>query len=156
MLRASFHLFHQEILMRRIFHFFIALLGSLLLCGAALAQDKVVYHIDNAETQATKGLRNIRNHLDVAPDTKITVVTHADGVDFLMEGAKDKKNPNIDYAALVSGLKARGVRFEVCEITLKNRNLKKDQFSMDAEFTPSGVVRIGQLQTREQFAYIKP
>jgi uncharacterized protein len=127
-----------------------------LLAGAAQAQDKVVYHIDNAETQATKGLRNIRNHLDVAPDTKIIVVTHAEGVDFLMEGAKDKKNPNIDYASLVSALKARGVRFEVCDITLKNRNLKRDQFIMDAEFTPSGVVRIGQLQTREKYAYLKP
>ena len=122
----------------------------------AFAQDKVVYHIDNHEIQATKGLRNIRNHLDVAPQTQVVVVTHADGVDFLMEGAKDKKNPNIDYAALVSALKARGVRFEICEITLRNRNLKKDQFIMDAEFTPSGVARIGQLQSRERFAYIKP
>ena len=45
--------------------------------GFAFAQDKAVYHIDNAEAQATKGLRNVRNHLDVAPDTKIVVVTHA-------------------------------------------------------------------------------
>ena len=124
--------------------------------GFAVAQDKVVYHIDNAEAQATKGLRNVRNHLDVAPETKITVVTHANGVDFLMEGAKDKANPNIDYASLVNALKARGVKFEVCEITLKNRNLAKNQFILDAEFTPSGVVRIAQLQSREKFAYIKP
>ena len=124
--------------------------------GLAFAQDNVVYHIDNAEAQATKGLRNIRNHLDVAPDTKITVVTHANGVDFLMEGAKDKANPNIEYASLVNALKARGVKFEVCEITLKNRNLAKNQFILDAEFTPSGVVRIAQLQSREKFAYIKP
>ena len=132
------------------------LAALLLLAGAALAQDKVVYHIDNAEAQATKGLRNIRNHLDVAPDTKIIVVTHAEGIDFLMEGAKDKKNPNIDYASLVSALKARGVRFEICEITLRNRDLKKDQFIMDADFVPSGVVRVGQLQSREHYAYIKP
>ena len=118
--------------------------------------DKVVYHIDDAAHQATKGLRNIRNHLDVAPTTQIIVVTHANGVDFLMEGAKDAKNPDIDYASLVSALKARGVRFEVCEITLRNRNLKKDQFIMDADFTPSGVVRIGQLQNHEGFAYLKP
>lgn len=123
---------------------------------SALAQDKAAYHIDNAETQATKGLRNIRNHLDVAPATKITVVAHADGVDFLLDGAKDKKNPNVDYAALVSALKARGVRFEVCEITLRSRGLKKDQFNLDADFTPSGVARIAQLQNREGFAYIKP
>lgn len=130
-----------------------ALLFTLL---PALAQDLVVYHVDNAEAQATKGLRNIRNHLDVAPTTRIVVVAHADGVDFLLEGAKDRKNPNIDYGALVSALKARGVAFEVCEITLRSRNLRKDQFNMDTEFTPSGVARIGQLQFRERYAYIKP
>jgi uncharacterized protein len=142
--------------MHQITKFFLALVASILLSSAAFAQDKVVYHFDDAGTQATKGLRNIRNHLDVAPDTKIAVVAHANGVDFLMEGAKDAKNPNTDYAALVSALKARGVTFEVCEITLRSRNLKREQFTMDAAFTPSGVVRIGQLQSREKFAYIKP
>ena len=140
------------------------MLASVLLAGGAAAwaqdkktgADKVVYHIDDAATQATKGLRNMRNHLDVAPDTKIIAVAHAEGIDFLMEGAKDAKNPNIDYPSLVSALKARGVRFEVCEITLRNRDIKKDRFIMDADFTPSGVVRIAQLQNHEQFAYIKP
>jgi intracellular sulfur oxidation DsrE/DsrF family protein len=129
----------------------LAFAATVVLCGGALAQDRVAYHIDDAAAQATKG-----NHLDVAPDTKITVVTHANGVDFLMEGAKDAKDANIDYGSLVSALKARGVTFEICEITLRNRNLKKEQFNMDATFTPSGVVRIGRLQSRENFAYIKP
>jgi intracellular sulfur oxidation DsrE/DsrF family protein len=142
--------------MRRFFQLLLVLATSVLICSVAVAQDRVVYHIDDAAAQATKGLRNIRNHLDVAPDTKITVVTHANGVDFLMDGAKDSKDPNIDYGSLVSSLKARGVTFEICEITLRNRNLKKEQFIMDATFTPSGVVRIGQLQSRENFAYIKP
>ena len=142
--------------MRQLLLGFLAVFAALSVGSTAWAQDKVVYHIDNAEIQATKGLRNIRNHLDVAPDTKIVVVTHADGVDFLFQDAKDKKNPNVEYGSLVSALKARGVRFEVCDITLKNRNLKKEQFSLDAEFTPSGVVRVGQLQSREKFAYIKP
>lgn len=127
-----------------------------LFTALAVAQDKVVYHFDNSEQQATKGLRNIRNHLDVAPDTQIVVVAHAEGVDFLLEGARDRRNADIDYGALVSALKARGVRFEICEITLRNRGLRKDQFTMDAEFTPSGVVRVAQLQLRERHAYIKP
>ena len=142
--------------MRQISKVFLALTTSVLLCGTALAQDKVVYHIDDAASQATKGLRNVRNHLDVAPDTQITVVTLGNGIDFLLEGAKDPKNADIDYGALVSGLKARGVTFEVCEVTLKNRNMSKDKFSLDASFTPSGVVRLGQLQSREKFAYIRP
>lgn len=124
--------------------------------GAAMAQDKVVYHFDNSDTQATAGLRTLRNYLDTAPNTQIVAVALGDGVHFLMEGAKDKKNANIDYGPLISDLVARGVKFEVCELTLRAMNLKKDQFVMDAAFTPSGVVRIGQLQFREQYGYIKP
>ncbi|MBU3590938.1 DsrE family protein [Polynucleobacter sp. 78F-HAINBA] len=125
------------------------------LAAHAAGPTEVVYHIDDAETQGIKGLRNIRNHLDVSPQTKIIVVTHANGVDIMMEGAKDKKN-GIEYAPLVGALKSRGVRFEVCEITLKNRNLKKDQFILDTDFTPSGVVRVADLQYQNHFAYIKP
>jgi intracellular sulfur oxidation DsrE/DsrF family protein len=120
---------------------------------AAQAQDAVIYHIDNAAVQALKGLRNMRNHLDVDPAAKITVVTHADGVDFLMEGAKDPNGS--EFAGPVAALAARGVKFEICEITLKNRNLKKDQFLQEAAFTPSGVVRIAKLQHAGS-AYIKP
>lgn len=140
--------------MQRFIKFAVAALLSLGVTVAA-AQDKVVYHIDQAATQGLKGLRNIRNHLDTAPETKIIVVTHAEGVDMLMEGAKEEKSKT-EYAPLVSALKARGVKFEICEITLKNRNLKKDQFILDADYTPSGVVRIAQLQAREHYAYIKP
>ncbi len=137
-------------------HASCALTLALAATVTAQAQDKIVYHIDDAAAQATKGLRNIRNHLDTLPQTQVVVVTHANGVDFLMEGAKDAKNPDIQYGALVGALKARGVRFEICEITLKNRNLKKDQFVLDADYTPSGVARIGSLQVREGFGYIKP
>ena len=129
--------------------------STIVFSSNAFAQTSVVYHIDDAQAQGLKGLRNIRNHLDTAPQTKIIVVTHATGVDLLMEGSKDQKN-NIEYAPLVSALKSRGVVFEVCEITLKNRNLSKDQFLLDADFTPSGVVRIADLQYINHYAYIKP
>ena len=119
----------------------------------AWAQDKVAYHIDNTETQALKGLRNVKNHIDTDPTALITVVTHADGVDFLMAGAKDRNGS--DFSGPVAALKARGVKFEVCEITLKNRGMKKEQFIEEADFTPSGVVRLAKLQ-KQGFAYIKP
>ncbi len=138
--------------MRRILQALAALVIGLASLGA-LAQDMVVYHIDDADAQALKGLRNVRNHLDVDPKAQITVVTHANGVDFLMEGAKDRNGG--EFAGPVSALKARGVKFEVCEITLKNRGLKKEQFIQEADFTPSGVVRIAKLQ-KAGAAYIKP
>jgi uncharacterized protein len=131
----------------------IAAITFAVMSSAAMAQDTVVYHIDHTANQALKGLRNIRNHLDSDPTAKVTVVTHAEGVDFLMEGAKDPGGNA--YASLVSALAARGVKFEICEITLRNRNLKKEQFIQEANFTPSGVVRITKLQ-KQGFAYVKP
>jgi uncharacterized protein len=132
---------------------FLAAALLLLATSLAFAEDKVVYHFDNAATQGLKGLRSVRNHLDTDPGAKIIVVTHAEGVDMLMEGAKAANGT--DYAPLVSDLKARGVAFEICEITLKNRGLKKDQFIQEADFTPSGVVRLARLQG-QGYAYIKP
>jgi len=132
------------------------LFAALLSIAAALpaaAQDKVAYHISDAATQALAGLRNVKNHLDTDPTAKIIVVSHATGVDFLMQDAKDRNgNP---YEIAVQELVARGVSFEVCEITLKNRNLKRDLFISEAKFTPSGVVRLARLQT-QGWAYIKP
>ena len=124
-----------------------------LAAGACLAQDKVVYHFDNTVAQGLKGLRNVRNHIDTDPAAKITIVTHAEGVDMLMDGAKAANGT--EYAPLVSALKSRGVNFEICEITLKNRGLKKEQFIQEADYTPSGVARIAKLQTQGH-AYIKP
>ncbi len=132
-----------------------ALVAVCLLLSAftASAQDKVVYHINDAKTQALAGLRNVKNHLDTDPQAQITVVTHAEGVDFLMQDAMDRNgNP---YEIAVQLLVARGVKFEVCEITLKNRGLKKEQFIQEASFVPSGVVRLAQLQ-HQGYAYIKP
>ncbi len=131
-------------------------IGALVIACASMmasAQDTVVYHIDNSVEQALGGLRNIKNHLDTDPKAKITVVAHANGIDFLLEGAKDKNGAL--YAGPVSALKARGVTFEICEITLAGRNLQKSQFILEADFTPSGVVRITKLQ-KQGFAYIKP
>ena len=131
-----------------------ALAGLLALTAlAAAAQDQVVYHINDSAAQALAGLRNVRNHLDTDPTAKITVVAHGAGVDFLMEDAKHASGAA--YGPLVAGLKNMGVRFEVCEITLKNRSLKKEQFVQEADFTPSGVVRVTKLQL-QGFAYLKP
>jgi len=119
-----------------------------------VAEDKVVYHVNDTGAQATNALRNIGNHLEVNPKAKIVVVTHAQGVDFLFEGAQDKNgNP---YSVAVEELKQRGVEFDVCEITLRNRKLSKSKFIPEAVFVPSGVAEITRLQQREGYAYLRP
>lgn len=133
--------------------------GALLLGGcatditASVHPDKVVYHV-NDSVNATAALRNIGNHLDVNPQAQITVVTHALGVDFLMDGARDKNgNP---YNVAVETLVGRGVTFDVCEITLKSRKLDRKQFIPESVFVPSGVAEIAKLQARGGYAYVKP
>jgi len=135
------------------FQQFVAVALLSIASAVAFAQDKVAYHINDAPSQALGALRNAKNHLDIDPSAQITVVTHATGVDFLMQDAKDRNgNP---YEISVQELVKRGVKFEVCEITLKNRSLKREQFIPEATFTPSGVVRLTKLQV-QGFAYIKP
>lgn len=131
---------------------------ALLLSGCAtpgpVGQDKVVYHLNAGLEQATGGLRNIRNHLEVNPKARIVVVAHAQGVDYLMKGKKDANgNP---YEVAVQDLIGQGVRFDVCEITLRNRKLSRKEFIEEATFVPSGVAEITRLQQREGYAYLRP
>jgi intracellular sulfur oxidation DsrE/DsrF family protein len=82
------------------------------------------------------------------------VVTHAQGIDFLMRDKKDGNgNP---YEVTVQDLKSQGVRFDVCLITLRNRNLDKNQFIEESTFVTSGVAEITRLQQREGYAYLRP
>jgi hypothetical protein len=122
--------------------------------ASPIGPDKVVYHLSAGLDQASDGLRNIRNHLEVNPKAHIVVVAHAAGVDYLMKGKKDKNgNP---YETIVEQLDLEGVRFEVCEITLRSRGLKREQFIELAKFVPSGVAEITRLQQREGYAYLRP
>ena len=136
----------------------LALAGCAATGGGAghgdVGPDKVVYHINDTGAQAANALRNVGNHLEVNPKAHIVIVTHAQGVDFLMDGAKDRNgNP---YNVRVEELKAQGVKFDVCEITLRNRKLTRTQFIPEATFVPSGVAEITRLQQREGYAYLRP
>lgn len=139
----------------------VALVATLFAAGCAstggnpnVAEDKVVYHVNDSKAQAANALRNIGNHLEVNPRAKIVVVTHAGGVDFLFDGARDANgNP---YNIPVEQLKSKGVQFDVCDITLRNRKLTRSRFIPEASFVPSGVAEITRLQQREGYAYLRP
>ena len=123
---------------------------------AANADDpvKIVYHFDAGFEQATKGLRNVKNHLDVDPKAKIVVVAHAQGVQFLLDG--DVNATGNPYNIPVEELAARGVEFRVCEITLKSNKIDPKKLLPQTKLVPSGVVEIGRLQAKEGYAYLKP
>ena len=136
---------------RTVFALLLALASSL--CFAQ-SEDKTVYHFSSGPEQAVAGLEYIRNHLEANPRAVIVVVAHAGGVDFLMKGAKTPKGN--EFRQQVEDLELQGVKFKVCEITLRERNLRRDQFLPQAGFVPSGVAEIARLQNREGYAYLKP
>ena len=115
---------------------------------------KVIYHINEGNEQATDGLRNANNHLTVDPKAKIVFVTHSKGVDFLLDGAKDKNGNS--YDALVQDLMGKGVEFRLCEITLQRRKIDKAKAIQGVKIVPSGVVEVTRLQAEEKYAYLKP
>ncbi len=140
---------------------FVGLLSALIGLGGCASVDndksvgpiRTVYHV-NDSADATAAMRNIKNHLSADPTAKIVVVTHSKGIDFLLEGAADKKgNP---YNIPVEELQAKGVDFRVCNNTLVSRKIDPKTVLPGAHIVPSGVAELGKLQSSEGFVYIKP
>lgn len=134
-------------------------LATLLIALPGFAQPQVqpvraLYHFADGDGQASRGLEYIRNHLEADARAQIVVVAHAAGVDFLMKGARTAKGN--EYRGMIEDLELQGVSFRVCEITLRERGLRREQFLPEVRFVPSGVAELARLQHREGYAYLKP
>lgn len=115
---------------------------------------KVVYHLSEGVQQASRAIGNIRNHLNAEPKTKIIVVTHGPGIDFLLDGAENAAGQ--PFAGAIGELSGRGVEFRVCNNTLVSRKIPADRVVMEAKVVPSGVAEVTKLQARDSYAYLKP
>ena len=121
--------------------------------GAGSAAPRVVYHIDDT-ARAIPAIRNVTNHLKAVPTIKIVVVALGQGVDFLLNDAKDDRgNP---YEPMIDDLILAGVEFRVCNNTLVGRQIDKGRLHPDAALVESGVAEITRLQLSEGYAYLKP
>lgn len=115
---------------------------------------KVVYHLTEGVQQASRAIGNIRNHLAAEPSTRIVVVAHGPGIDFLLDGAEDAQGR--PFSGAVGDLAGKGVEFRVCNNTLVSRRIPKEQVVMEATVVPSGVAEVARLQVREGHAYLRP
>lgn len=131
-----------------------ALALSLFISTMSWADVKVVYHLSEGIPQASRAVGNIRNHLNADPTAKIVVVTHGQGIDFLLDGATNSANQ--PFAGSIGELAGRGVQFRVCNNTLVTRNVSKDRVVMEASVVPSGVAEVARLQAKEGFVYLRP
>ena len=130
------------------------MIAGLLACSLSWSQVKVVYHLVDGVAQSTRAIGNIRNHLAADPTAKIVVVSHGQGIDFLLEGANNAAGQ--PFSGSVSDLAAKGVEFQVCNNTLTTRNISADKVLLEAKIVPSGVAEVARLQAKEGFVYLRP
>lgn len=144
--------------MRKLVVLLAALMGLAMVAGPSPGQApspvRVVYHFGEGLEQAGRGLEFIRNHLEADPAAQIVVVAHAAGVDFLMNGAKSARGN--EFRQAIEDLELQGVAFRVCQITLRERSLRREQFLPFVGYVPSGVAEIARLQAREGHGYVRP
>jgi uncharacterized protein len=149
------------------------LLGMVLMIPIASFADgsgkmKVVYHINYDDPQLQKAaLVNVQNHINAvgAENLDLKVVLHGNGLSLLIYPDSLDKLPKFAHAnatdvmtARIDGLKSQGVVFEVCNNTVKGRNVDvaADLYDVDdIDIVSSGVAELANLQY-QGYAYIKP
>ncbi|MET0066817.1 MAG: DsrE family protein [Candidatus Thiodiazotropha sp.] len=131
-------------------------------------KQKVVYHINYDDPKLQTGaMRNIQNHINAvgAENLDLKVVLHGNGLALLIYPDSLAKLPKFAHAnasdtmtARIDGLKSQGVSFQVCQNTVKGRNVDvaADLYDVDqADIVPSGVAELAKLQA-QGYTYIKP
>lgn len=109
---------------------------------------KIVMQLTSADTTAHKMLmKQLKNILSVAPDTKIEVVCHGPGLSMLVF---DKTIVAKQMQEAVD----KGVDFAACRFSMKERNVTEEQLFKRARIVEAGIIEIVDKQNAG-WAYIK-
>jgi len=109
---------------------------------------KIVIQMTSADTAVQHGLvKQLNNALKEAPNSKIEVVCHSNGLFFLVT-AKTYQ------AEEIRKLKAKGVVFAACENSMRSHKVKREELLPEAITVPSGVIEIVKKESKK-WAYLK-
>lgn len=113
------------------------------------AKHRVVIQLSNNDSLSWKGLmNNIRNlKAGWGDSVQVEVVAHGPGVDLLTAA----KTTQLERIRLY---KSMGVTFLVCENTLRERNIPKENIIPEAGYVPMGIGEI-ILKQEQGWTYIK-
>jgi intracellular sulfur oxidation DsrE/DsrF family protein len=111
-------------------------------------EHKIIFQLTSGDTTAHKQLiKQFNNILSVSPTTKIEVVCHGLGLDMLVSGktiVEDK----------IKQLAEKGVVFNACEFSIKERKVDRSKIISSAGFVPAGIIAIVSKQ-EQGWSYIK-
>ncbi|MDZ7878178.1 MAG: DsrE family protein [Saprospiraceae bacterium] len=109
---------------------------------------KVIFQLTSSDTLVHKAtIKQINNLLTAAPNAKIEVVCHNNGIELLTTAKTNQ-------AKTIAELKARGVVFAACENTLRERKIDKTEIVSQAIFVPSGVFEV-VIKQEKGYSYLK-
>lgn len=109
---------------------------------------KVVIQLTSGDTLVQKAvIKQITHLLDAAPNSKIEVVCHSNGISFLQLSLTKQADG-------IRRLKARGVDFVACENSMRDRKLKREDLVAECRTVPVGVLEIIMKQEKH-WAYLK-
>lgn len=109
---------------------------------------KIVMQLTTADTTAHKMLmKQLKNILSVAPETKIEVVCHGPGLNMLV-------SEKTIVAKQLQETAEKGVDFAACRFSMKERNVTEEQLFEQARIVEAGIIEIVDKQNAG-WAYIK-
>ena len=127
----------------------VAMMGILNSAKAQPNQHKIVFQFTNGhdtmqQKAFVKQLQNLSEHW---PDASYEVVVYNQGLELVM-------NEKSKFINEIKTLHQKGIRFVVCENTMKNRNISKEAFIPEVEYIKAGIAEIVERQ-EEGWTYIK-
>ncbi|NVK73095.1 MAG: DsrE family protein [Oceanospirillaceae bacterium] len=119
---------------------------------------KVIFHIDEVEKWPLL-LANVRNLVKVVDVSAscIAVLVNSKAV-IIFDKQNSASSPNVapaSHSDLIQELVEQGVKFKLCQNSLKGFGIVAESLSDDLEVVPVGVLELIEKQA-DGFAYIKP
>lgn len=111
-------------------------------------EHKIVIQLTSSDTLVHKAIvRQIANILEAAPNSKIEVVCHSNGISLLLANQTRQ-------AGRIAELSSKGVQFMACQNTMRERKIKPEELLRQSGLVPSGVMEVIKKQEKH-WAYIR-
>ncbi|MBO9681285.1 MAG: DsrE family protein [Flavisolibacter sp.] len=108
---------------------------------------KVVIQLSSNDTLVHKSLiRQLNNILNAFETIRIEVVVHGPGIEMMMKNARYENNLQL--------LHKKGIKFLVCQNTMKEKQIKAADLNSFTEVIPAGIAHI-IIRQSEGWSYIK-
>ena len=109
---------------------------------------KVVIQLTSSDTLVQKAVvKQIHNLLTAAPNTKVEVVCHNNGITFLTKAQTQQ-------GGKIKELSDKGIDFVACQNTMRERKISREQLVETCRVVPAGVLEIVQKEEKG-WSYLK-